>query len=39
VFAGFCIVAGAIVAAANGPWPLWAALFTTGVLLALRRKD
>ena len=39
VFAGFCIVAGAIVAATNGPWPLWAALFAVGVLLALRRKD
>ena len=39
VFAGFCIVAGAIVAAGNGPWPLWALLFGTGLLLALRRKD
>ncbi len=39
VFAGFCIVAGAIVAATNGPWPLWAVLFSTGVILALRRKD
>ncbi len=39
VFAGFCIVAGAIVAATNGPWPLWAALFAIGVLLALRRRD
>ncbi len=37
VFAGFCIVAGAIVAASNGPWPLWAALFGVGVVLALRR--
>ena len=39
VFAGFCIVAGAIVAAAQGPWPLWSILFATGILLALRRKD
>ena len=39
VFAGFCIVAGAIVAAVQGPWPLWAILFATGVLLALRRRD
>jgi ubiquinone biosynthesis protein len=39
VFAGFCIVAGAIVAASNGPWPLWALLFAAGILLALRRRD
>ena len=39
VFAGFCVVAGAIVAATNGPWPLWAGLFAIGVILALRRKD
>ena len=39
VFAGFCVVAGAIVAATNGPWPLWAVLFATGIILALRRKD
>ena len=39
VFAGFCVVAGAIVAATNGPWPLWALLFAVGVILALRRKD
>ena len=39
VFAGFCVVAGAIVAATDGPWPLWAVLFATGIILALRRKD
>ena len=39
VFAGFCIVAGAIVAATSGPWPLWAVLFATGVILALRTRD
>lgn len=37
VFSGFCIVAGAIVAAMQGPWPLWAALFLVGVVIALRR--
>lgn len=39
VFAGFCIVAGAIVAASRGPWPLWAGLFAAGILLALRRRE
>ncbi len=37
VFAGFCLVAGAILAALDGPWPLWAALFAAGVLIAVRR--
>jgi ubiquinone biosynthesis protein len=37
VFGGFCIVAGAIVAAANGPWPVWATLFVGGLLLGIRR--
>ncbi len=37
VFAGFCIVSGAIVAALKGPWPLWAALFALGLVLALRK--
>ncbi len=38
VFSGFCIVAGAIVAAVQGPWPLWAALFLIGLVIALRRS-
>ncbi len=37
VFSGFCIVAGAIVAAVQGPWPLWAALFAIGGVIALRK--
>lgn len=37
VFGGFCIVAGAIVAAANGPWPVWVSLFVGGMLLGIRR--
>lgn len=37
VLAGFCLVAGAIVAAMQGPWPLWAGLFLVGVVLAVRR--
>ena len=34
---GFCILAGAILAAFQGPWPLWAALFLLGLILALRK--
>lgn len=37
MFAGFCLVAGAIVAAFEGPPVLWASLFTAAVLLAIRR--
>lgn len=35
---GSCLVAGAILAAAGGAWPLWAGLFALGLLLALRRS-
>ena len=34
---GFCIVAGAILAAFHGPWPLYVALFLLGLILALRK--
>jgi ubiquinone biosynthesis protein len=34
---GFCIVAGAILAAFHGPWPLYSALFALGLFLALRK--
>jgi ubiquinone biosynthesis protein len=34
---GFCIVAGAILAAFHGPWPLYGALFLIGLVLALRK--
>ncbi|KAB2969094.1 MAG: AarF/ABC1/UbiB kinase family protein [Thermoanaerobaculia bacterium] len=37
MFAGFCLVAGAILAAFEGPPLLWGALFVLGGLLALRR--
>jgi len=37
VFSGFCLVAGAILAAANGPVLLWVGLFALGLVLALRR--
>ncbi|MDX1502175.1 MAG: AarF/UbiB family protein [Thermoanaerobaculia bacterium] len=34
---GFCLVAGAILAGAGGPWPLWVLLFAAGILLPLQR--
>jgi ubiquinone biosynthesis protein len=36
VFAGACMVAGAVLAVGGVAWPVWAALFLIGVLLALR---
>lgn len=39
IFGGFCLVAGAILAASGGPWPLWALLFVTGLLAALNKKS
>ena len=37
LFAGFALVAGAIVMAFHGPWPLWVALFLITPLVAFRR--
>ena len=37
LFGGFCLVAGAIIAGSQGPWPLWVALLILGILLPLRR--
>ncbi len=37
LIAGFCLVAGAIIMAFGGPWPLWAGLFAIAFLLAVRR--
>ena len=37
VFAGFLIVAGAIIAALSGPTWLWIILFGAGVILAVRK--
>jgi len=36
LFGGFCLVAGAILASTESPWPLWASLFAVGLGLALR---
>ncbi len=38
LFGGFCLVAGAILAAFGGPWPAWAILFALGFLLPLLRR-
>jgi ubiquinone biosynthesis protein len=38
LFGGFCMVAGAILAGAKGPWPVWAILFAVGIGTALHRK-
>lgn len=37
LFGGFCIVAGAVLAGAGGPWPIWVALFLIGTIVALHR--
>jgi ubiquinone biosynthesis protein len=37
LLAGFCLVAGAILFAFGGAWPLWGTLFAGALLLAFRR--
>jgi ubiquinone biosynthesis protein len=37
IMAGCCLVAGAILVAFEGPWPLWSVLFLLSLVLALRR--
>ncbi|HXY29509.1 MAG TPA: AarF/UbiB family protein [Gemmatimonadaceae bacterium] len=37
LIAGSCLVAGAILVAFHGPWPLWAALFAFAAILTLRK--
>ena len=38
LFGGFCMVAGAILAGAHGPWPVWSVLFAVGIGAALHRS-
>ena len=38
LFGGACLVAGAILAGFQGPWPVWGALLLIGLLLPLRRR-
>jgi ubiquinone biosynthesis protein len=37
IFGGFCLVAGAVLAGAHGPWPVWVGLFVLGGAAALHR--
>jgi ubiquinone biosynthesis protein len=37
LFGGFCMVAGAVLAASGGPWYMWGPLFVVGILTALHR--
>ena len=37
LLAGFCLVAGSVLMAFGGPWPLWLALYATALGLALHR--
>lgn len=37
ILAGCSLIAGAILVAFDGPWPIWSALFALAFLLALRR--
>jgi ubiquinone biosynthesis protein len=36
LLAGFCLLAGAVILAANGPWYAWAGMFLLALILALR---
>ena len=38
-FAAVGLVAGAIVAASHGPWPVWVAFIGAGIILALRGRE
>lgn len=38
IFGGFCMLAGAVLAGAGGPWPVWGTLFAVGLLAALHRR-
>lgn len=37
LFGGFALVAGAVLAAFHGPWPVWSLLMILGLLVPLRR--
>lgn len=39
IFGGFCLVSGAILAAFEGPWYVWAGLFVIGLLIPLRKGE
>ena len=37
ILAGFCLLAGGIVLALDGPWYGWAPLFLAGIIMGLRK--
>jgi len=37
IFGGFCLLAGAVLAGAHGPWPVWVGLFLLGGAMALHK--
>ncbi len=37
IFGGFCLLAGAVLAGARGPWPVWVGLLLLGGAMALHR--
>jgi ubiquinone biosynthesis protein len=37
LFGGFCMVAGAILAGAKGPWPVYTILFVVGIFTAIHK--
>jgi ubiquinone biosynthesis protein len=36
---GCCLISGSILAALEGPWPVWILLLVLGILIAMRRGD
>jgi len=38
LIAGSCLVAGAVAMGFRSPWPVWAGLFITAFILAVRKK-
>jgi hypothetical protein len=36
IFAGFCLVAAALIVSLDGPWALWLLLFILGIIVAFR---
>ncbi|MEM7352213.1 MAG: AarF/UbiB family protein [Acidobacteriota bacterium] len=38
IFGGFCLVAGAILAATDTPWPVWALLLIIGLIAGLNKR-
>jgi predicted unusual protein kinase regulating ubiquinone biosynthesis (AarF/ABC1/UbiB family) len=36
IFAGFCLLAGALIVSLDGPWALWLLLFILGIIVAFR---